>query len=135
LFLLLFSALTIAIIVGLEVLIRKSQSRGALVFTASTTSGVGYVLNYGPQAIGVLYGLLWASIDHDVKRSERAREATGTFRMGFPEEFRRISRDMETRQELQRPIGSFEVPAEFLEIYWDILTPPQLLGSVYSEDP
>jgi hypothetical protein len=43
------------------------------VFTASTTSGVGYVLNYGPQAIGVLYGLLWASIDHDVKRSERAR--------------------------------------------------------------
>jgi hypothetical protein len=55
--------------------------------------------------------------------------------MGFPEEFRTISRDMETRQELQRPIGSFEVPAEFLEIYWDILTHPQLLGSVYSEDP
>jgi hypothetical protein len=48
--------------------------------------------------------------------------------MGFPEEFRTISRDMEARQELQRPIGSFEVPAEFLEIYWDILTPRNSSG-------
>jgi hypothetical protein len=67
-FLLSFALVTVVLIIVAELAIRRSQSHGALVFASETKSGVEYLLNYGPLAVGVLYGLLFVSVDHDVKR-------------------------------------------------------------------
>ena len=66
-FILLFSLITIGLMCALEYLLQRSQSRGAVVCTSSS-----YALDYMPVVVAVIFSLLWASIDHDVKRYERA---------------------------------------------------------------
>ena len=61
-----FMAITVASIIVVELLLDRSLSRGAVTFDPP-----GYVvvlLDFGPLAFGVAYGLVWASVDHDVKR-------------------------------------------------------------------
>jgi hypothetical protein len=67
-FLLSFALVTLVLIIVAELAIRRSRSHGALVFAEEMKSGVENLLNYGPLAVGVLYGLLYVSVDHDVKR-------------------------------------------------------------------
>jgi hypothetical protein len=69
-FLLFFALITIILIVCAELLLRRSQAHGAVLFTSEAKGRIHieYLLNYGPLAVGVLYGLLFVSIDHDVKR-------------------------------------------------------------------
>ena len=60
-----FMAITLASIVAVEPLLGRSLSRGAVTFDPP-----GYVaafLDFGPLAFAVTYGLVWASVDHDVK--------------------------------------------------------------------
>ena len=65
-YILLFSLITIGLMCALEYLLQRSQSQGVVVCTSSS-----YALDYMPMVVAVLFGLLWASIDHDVKRYER----------------------------------------------------------------
>ncbi|KAA8905831.1 hypothetical protein FN846DRAFT_949711 [Sphaerosporella brunnea] len=69
-FLLFFAFVTILMIIGAELTLRRSQAHGALVFTSEANDAIEYLVNYGPLAIGVLYGILYVSIDHNVKRLE-----------------------------------------------------------------
>ena len=62
-YILLFSLITIGLICALEYLLQRSQRKGAVVCTSSS-----HALDYMPIVVAVLFGLLWASIDHDVKR-------------------------------------------------------------------
>ncbi|KAA8905832.1 hypothetical protein FN846DRAFT_949717, partial [Sphaerosporella brunnea] len=59
-FLLFFAFVTILMIIGAELTLRRSQAHGE--------RRDEYLVNYGPLAIGVLYGILYVSIDHNVKR-------------------------------------------------------------------
>jgi len=62
-FILLFALVAVAIASALEYMLQRSKSQGALVYTPSS-----YLLDYGPMVVAVTFGLLWASIDHDIKR-------------------------------------------------------------------
>jgi len=64
-YILLFSLITIGLMCTLEYLLQRSQRKGAIVCTSSS-----HALDYMPIVVAVLFGLLWASIDHDVKRYE-----------------------------------------------------------------
>jgi len=62
-FILLFALVAVAIAIALEYMLQRSKSQGALVYTSSS-----YLLDYGPMVVAVTLGLLWATIDHDIKR-------------------------------------------------------------------
>lgn len=62
-FILFFALVTVGLLCALEYILQRSKRDGALLFSESS-----YLLDYGPMVVAVLFGLLWASIDHDVKR-------------------------------------------------------------------
>lgn len=62
-YILLFSLITLGLAGALEYLVQRSNSRGAVVFAE-----VSYLLEFAPMLVAVLCGLLWAGVDHDVKR-------------------------------------------------------------------
>ncbi|KAI5853621.1 hypothetical protein BZA05DRAFT_396668 [Tricharina praecox] len=64
-FILFFALVTVGLLCALEYILQRSKRDGALLFSESS-----YLLDYGPMVVAVLFGLLWASIDHDVKRLE-----------------------------------------------------------------
>ncbi|KAI5854460.1 hypothetical protein BZA05DRAFT_394306 [Tricharina praecox] len=64
-YILLFSLITLGLAGALEYLVQRSNSRGAVVFAE-----VSYLLEFAPMLVAVLCGLLWAGVDHDVKRLE-----------------------------------------------------------------
>jgi hypothetical protein len=68
-FLLTFALLTAAIIALLEYFNYLTHTKGAVVFS-NGTGYVAYSFQYVPLIVAVIYGLLWASLDHDVKRLE-----------------------------------------------------------------
>jgi hypothetical protein len=51
-------------------MLQKSQRNGALAFVSDRTTFVDHVFSFGPLLFGVCYGLLYASVDHDLKRLE-----------------------------------------------------------------
>jgi len=65
-----FAVLTSILIVATTYLLDRSNRNGAIVFTSSSTSLVAFWWDYGPTIVAVLYGLIWATIDHDLKRLE-----------------------------------------------------------------
>lgn len=61
----------ILVLIGVTTyLLYLSDGDGAVVFTSSSTTWVAFCCDYGPTLVAVLYGLIWATIDHDVKRLE-----------------------------------------------------------------
>lgn len=67
-FLATFAALTIGLIIALEVLITRTSKYGAITFIDFESTTNNYYLEFGALAVAVVYGLFWAGIDHDVKR-------------------------------------------------------------------
>ncbi|KAI5814451.1 hypothetical protein BZA77DRAFT_318896 [Pyronema omphalodes] len=70
LFLICFAILTAILIVVLEIMLQISQKNGALAFVSDKTTFIDHVFSFGPLLFGVVYGLLYASVDHDLKRLE-----------------------------------------------------------------
>lgn len=70
LFLISFAVLTAILVILLEVMLRKSQSYGALAFVTDRTTFVDHCFSFLPLLLGIFYGLLYASVDHDLKRLE-----------------------------------------------------------------
>ncbi|KAI5842035.1 hypothetical protein BZA05DRAFT_208676 [Tricharina praecox] len=64
----LFAAMTVGFIVGLEVVLNVSRRNGSITFLSSKI--VDMAFDYVPLLLAVVYGLIWAAIDHDVKRFE-----------------------------------------------------------------
>jgi len=62
----LFAALTLVLIGGLETVINISRTKGAVTFVSGRA--VDMAFDYGPLLLAVVYGLIWAAIDHDIKR-------------------------------------------------------------------
>ncbi|CCX08370.1 hypothetical protein FPQ18DRAFT_381258 [Pyronema domesticum] len=67
-FLFVFALVTAAFIGVLEFILERSQNNGAAFFP--TTVFQDHCVNYIPIIVGVLYGLAFASVDHDIKRLE-----------------------------------------------------------------
>lgn len=58
--------MTVGFIVGLEVVLNVSRRNGSITFLSSKI--VDMAFDYVPLLLAVVYGLIWAAIDHDVKR-------------------------------------------------------------------
>jgi hypothetical protein len=71
-FLLAFAIITALFIIAIECLLRRSKTNGAVAFTSSPSSATftDYFFVYGPLVLAVLYGLVWAGVDHNIKRLE-----------------------------------------------------------------
>lgn len=60
--------MAVGFLVALEYLFQISEAHGAVVFVGKNVTLINYALDYGPLAIAAVYGLVWASVDHDIKR-------------------------------------------------------------------
>lgn len=78
-FLLVFSLVSVVLIIVTEVLFQTSSKNSGLVFgdvedghggPERLSSGDSFGYQYMPTLVSVLYGLLWTWVDHDIKRLE-----------------------------------------------------------------
>lgn len=67
-----FAILSCILLAILEFMLQRSDGRGAIAFVEvdGQPSFINHCFNFGPLIFGVSYGLLFASIDHEIKRLE-----------------------------------------------------------------
>jgi hypothetical protein len=92
-------ALSLFFVAMIEILLRLSDDNGALLFADPNSGDLPpytlFCFEYLPTIIGVLHGILWMAVDHDIKRIEPffqlsvpgGIDAAGSLLLDYPYQF------------------------------------------------